>query len=135
MKHKKQTFWIYHPRYIPTNLVSNGLVSFREEGVTRVFQKKRQTSSISNSKGYSHIPIRTKSGSNYPNYTVKTSKTDVIVFIGIKRHIVTSYWLILSIITILFIFPLMFKTNIFHITQALRWFQLSLIAKCCQGHT
>jgi hypothetical protein len=36
-------------------------------------------------------------------------------------------------IAILFIFLLMFKTNMFHITLALRRFKLSLIAKRCQG--
>jgi len=37
------------------------------------------------------------------------------------------------LIAILFIFPLMFKTNMFHITLAPRRFKLSLIAKRCQG--
>ena len=37
------------------------------------------------------------------------------------------------VIPILFIFPLMLKINMFHITLALRRFNLSLIAKRCQG--
>jgi hypothetical protein len=40
---------------------------------------------------------------------------------------------ICTIIAILFIFPLMFKTNMCHITLALRRFKLSLIVKRCQG--
>ena len=38
-----------------------------------------------------------------------------------------------SIIAILFIFPLMFKTNIFHIMWAHD--MIPIIAKCCQGRT
>ena len=41
--------------------------------------------------------------------------------------------LILFFIAILFIFPFMFKTNMFHITLALRRFKLSIIARRCQG--
>ena len=40
--------------------------------------------------------------------------------------------LIFYFIAILFIFPLMFKTNMFHITYVLKRFKLSLIAKGCQ---
>jgi hypothetical protein len=37
------------------------------------------------------------------------------------------------IIAVLFISPLMFKTNMFHITLVPRRFKSSLIAKRCQG--
>jgi hypothetical protein len=44
------------------------------------------------------------------------------------------YFTVVYFIAILFTFPFMFKTNMFHITFALRRFKLSLIAKRCQGH-